>query len=56
MDKQKTDNQTKGLSESGSEVEIKVNNADRDHLIHLLENPSPGNEEMKNLMLSLDEN
>ncbi|WP_180003568.1 MULTISPECIES: DUF1778 domain-containing protein [unclassified Acinetobacter] len=39
-----------------SNHELKVNNADRDMLMNLLENPRPANEEMKNLMSLLDEN
>ena len=39
-----------------SNHELKVNNADRDMLINLLENPRPANDEMKNLMSLLDEN
>lgn len=33
-----------------SNHELKVNNADRDMLISLLENPRPANDEMKKLM------
>ena len=33
-----------------SNHELKVNNADRDMLMNLLENPRPANDEMKNLM------
>ena len=36
--------------------ELKVNNADRDMLMNLLENPRPANDEMKKLMSLLDEN
>lgn len=39
-----------------SNHELKVNNADRDMLMNLLENPHPANDEMKNLMSLLDEN
>lgn len=39
-----------------SNHELKVNNADRDMLMNLLENPRPANDEMKNLMSLLDEN
>ena len=39
-----------------SNYELKVNNADRDMLMNLLENPRPANDEMKNLMSLLDEN
>ncbi len=39
-----------------SNHELKVNNADRDMLMNLLENPRLANEEMKNLMSLLDEN
>ena len=35
---------------------LKVNNADRDMLMNLLENPRPENGEMKKLMSLLDEN
>ncbi|MPM57956.1 hypothetical protein SDC9_104785 [bioreactor metagenome] len=38
-----------------SNHELKVNNADRDMLMNLLENPRPANDEMKNLMSLLDE-
>ena len=36
--------------------ELKVNNADRDMLMNILENPRPANDEMKKLMSLLDEN
>lgn len=39
-----------------SNQELKVNNADRDMLMHLLDNPRPANDEMKKLMGLLDEN
>ncbi|MCG2609548.1 DUF1778 domain-containing protein [Acinetobacter sp. SM34] len=39
-----------------SNHELKVNNADRDMLMNMLENPRPANDEMKNLMSLLDEN
>ena len=39
-----------------SHHELKVNNADRDMLMNLLENPRPANDEMKKLMSLLDEN
>lgn len=39
-----------------SNHELKVNNADRDMLMNLLENPRPANDEMKDLMSLLDEN
>ena len=39
-----------------SNHELKVNNADRDMLMNLLENPRPVNDEMKKLMGLLDEN
>lgn len=39
-----------------SNHELKVNNADRDMLMNLLENPRPANDEMKSLMSLLDEN
>ena len=39
-----------------SNHELKVNNADRDMLMNLLENPRPANDEMKNLMSLFDEN
>ena len=39
-----------------SNHELKVNNADRDMSMNLLENPRPANAEMKNLMSLLDEN
>ncbi|MFV5523821.1 DUF1778 domain-containing protein [Acinetobacter variabilis] len=39
-----------------SNHELKVNNADRDMLMNLLENPRPANDEMKNLISLLDEN
>ena len=39
-----------------SNYELKVNNADRDMLMNMLENPRPANDEMKNLMSLLDEN
>lgn len=39
-----------------SNHELKVNNADRDMLMNLLENPRPANDEMNNLMSLLDEN
>lgn len=39
-----------------SNHELKVNNADRDMLMNMLENPSPANDKMKNLMSLLDEN
>ena len=39
-----------------SNHELKVNNADRNMLMNLLENPRPANDEMKNLMSLLDEN
>ena len=39
-----------------SNYELKVNNADRDMLMNLLENPRPANDEMKKLMSLLDEN
>lgn len=39
-----------------SNHELKVNNADHDMLMNLLENPRPANDEMKNLMSLLDEN
>ncbi|MEQ1450464.1 DUF1778 domain-containing protein [Acinetobacter lwoffii] len=39
-----------------SNHELKVNNADCDMLMNLLENPRPANDEMKNLMSLLDEN
>ena len=39
-----------------SNYELKVNNADRDMLMNILENPRPANDEMKNLMSLLDEN
>ena len=39
-----------------SNHELKVNNADRDMLMNMLENPRPANDEMKNLMGLLDEN
>jgi uncharacterized protein (DUF1778 family) len=39
-----------------SNHELKVNNADRDMLMNLLENPRPANNEMKKLMSLLDEN
>ena len=39
-----------------SNHELKVNNADRDMLMNILENPRPANDEMKNLMSLLDEN
>ena len=39
-----------------SNHELKVNNADRDMLMNLLENPRPANDEKKNLMSLLDEN
>ena len=38
-----------------SNHELKVNNADRDMLMNLLENPRPANDEMKNLMGLLNE-
>lgn len=38
-----------------SNHELKVNNADRDMLMNMLENPRPANDEMKNLMSLLDE-
>ena len=38
-----------------SNYELKVNNADRDMLMNILENPRPANDEMKNLMSLLDE-
>lgn len=38
-----------------SHKELTVNNADRDMLMNLLENPRPVNDEMKNLMGVLDE-
>lgn len=38
-----------------SNHELKVNNADRDMLMNLLEKPRPANDEMKNLMSLLDE-
>ena len=39
-----------------SNHELKVNNADRDMLMNLLENPRPANDEMKKLMSLSDEN
>ena len=39
-----------------SNHELKLNNADRDMLMNLLENPRPANDEMKKLMSLLDEN
>ena len=39
-----------------SNYELKVNNADRDMLMNILENPRPANDEMKKLMSLLDEN
>ena len=39
-----------------SNHELKVNNADRNMLMNLLENPRPANDEMKKLMSLLDEN
>ena len=39
-----------------SNHELKVNNADRDMFMNLLENPRPANDEMKKLMGLLDEN
>lgn len=39
-----------------SNHELKINNADRDMLMNLLENPRPANDEMKKLMGLLDEN
>ncbi len=39
-----------------SNYELKVNNADRDMLMNMLENPRPANDEMKKLMSLLDEN
>lgn len=39
-----------------SNHELKVNNADRDMLMNMLENPSPANDKMKHLMSLLDEN
>ena len=39
-----------------SHHKLKVNNADRDMLMNLLENPRPANDEMKKLMSLLDEN
>lgn len=39
-----------------SNHELKVNDADRNMLMNMLENPSPANDEMKNLMSLLDEN
>lgn len=39
-----------------SNHELKVNNADRDMLMNVLENPCPANDEMKKLMSLLDEN
>ena len=39
-----------------SNHELKVNNADRDMLMNLFENPRPANDEMKKLMSLLDEN
>ena len=39
-----------------SNHELKVNNADRDMLMNMLENPRPANDEMKKLMSLLDEN
>ena len=39
-----------------SNHELKVNNADRDMLMNLLENPRPAKDEMKKLMSLLDEN
>ena len=39
-----------------SNHELKVNNADRDMLMNLLENPRPENGEMKKLMSLLNEN
>lgn len=38
-----------------SNHELKVNNADRDMLMNMLENPRPANDKMKNLMSLLDE-
>ncbi|ENU79258.1 hypothetical protein F975_02899 [Acinetobacter sp. ANC 3789] len=38
-----------------SNHELKVNNADRDMLMNLLENPRPANDEMKKLMGLLNE-
>lgn len=38
-----------------SNHELKVNNADRDMLMNMLENPRPANDEMKNLMSLLNE-
>lgn len=38
-----------------SNHELKVNNADRDMLMNMLENPRPANDEMKNLMSLFDE-
>ncbi len=38
-----------------SHKELTVNNADRDMLMNLLENPRPANDAMKNLMGVLDE-
>ena len=37
-----------------SNYELKVNNADRDMLMNILENPRPANDEMKKLMSLLD--
>ena len=39
-----------------SNYELRVNNADRDMLMNILENPRPANDEMKKLMSLLDEN
>ena len=39
-----------------SNYELKVNNADRDMLMNILENPRPANDEMKKSMSLLDEN
>ena len=39
-----------------SNHELKVNNAGRDMLMNLIENPRPANDEMKKLMSLLDEN
>ena len=39
-----------------SNYELKVNNADRDMLMNILENPRTANDEMKKLMSLLDEN
>ena len=39
-----------------SNHELKVNNADRDMLMNLLENPRPAYDEMKKLMSLVDEN